>query len=259
MIDETRGNRLRFEYLTTQLFERYHRSLKIDGLGLVATTLVVLYVAANTRDTWPGALIVILGVTAAGVGGWWWLADPEASAAFEVLMDHTAREGEEMAAEAGGPPPTSLRHAEWWLRDNPASPGRWVMLTRLGRFDDARVGLQAAATTTPEEAFLKEVMLRQLDVFDRRQVTTADLHAAWSTLPDTRAKGLRRWCLAVLDGLVSAADGRDPWPALALARPDAQIEDPSVRRARYVRTVVVFHVLAAITLWFIVAGVASAT
>jgi hypothetical protein len=94
-------------------------------------------------------------------------------------------------------------------------------------------------------------MLRQLDVFDRRQVTTADLPVAWSTLPDTRAKGLRRWCLAVLDGLVNAADGRDPWPALAAARPDAQIVDSSVRRARYARTVVVFHLTATITLWFL--------
>lgn len=47
MIDEARGNRLRFEYLTGRFFERFQRSILIDAVGLIATAIVALYVAAG--------------------------------------------------------------------------------------------------------------------------------------------------------------------------------------------------------------------
>jgi hypothetical protein len=229
------------------------RSFLFD-LGLLALTLVATLGTANaTGRAELTAVVAMLGTAFAGSFSWGWLREADRQAALEVLLDHLAREQRLWVEATGTKLPSTVLGAERWLRANEGRPGTASILARLGRFDEARAAARSAPIQTPEDAFERDLIDRQLDLFEGRRLDTSSLHESWRQLSRGPVRDLRRWCLAILDAEQAVGDGRDGWPVLAAARADVEAVLERANAKTYARNLAILHVGVAALIWSIAA------
>jgi hypothetical protein len=251
-LDRKEG-RARVERLANELYGLVRRSLFFDVALLVVTLLVTLTTALVTRSGELTATAAILGTAVAGSFSWSWLGDTQRQAAFEVLMDHAVREPRLWAETTGTKLPTTARGAERWLRDHAGAPGTAAMLARLGRFEEARTAARAATIETPEDEFARELIERQLDLYEGERPDTTALHESWRRLPPGPVRDLRRWCIAIADAQQVVDDGHDGWPVLTAARGDVTSVHERASAKAYARNLAILHVGLAAGIWSIAA------
>jgi hypothetical protein len=114
-----------------------------------------------------------------------------------------------------------------------------VVLTDLGRLDAARAAFDAEEATGPEDAFKRDVNRRFADLYGGARPDTADLHERWAGLPDGVRRRHVRECLALLDGQVAIADGREAWRVIAAAGPEIGAVSPSMTTGWFALTIAV--------------------
>lgn len=205
-------------------------SVIIGAIGLIAG---LLFARSGSPD---GAIGVAAAAIALEVIPWAWLRHADSRAALELVMDHDRYERSEWRRDTGTKRPSNLKRLRAWSEGHPSGPGRASALLRLGRLEEADRAIALMPSSTPDEAFARDILLATRILFAGARPPVADLHASWRLLQDPVERRHLRECLALLDGQIAAAADEPVWPILAAARRDIDLILPGSRTWRLVLT-----------------------
>jgi hypothetical protein len=227
--------RARGARLGARLYGPINRAYRSSAIGAALGAAVSLALGLAIHDPFRAGLAGLAVALVGFAAGWWRILDPDLRAALELVSDHDCHERAEWKRETGTSVPIGVAAMRRWLVTHPSGPGRASVLLRMGQLEEADRAIDAIdaiEASTPEEAFSVDVLRQTRILLAGETPDSSPLHASWRVLPDGRERRHRRECLALLDAQIAVAGGRDPVPALALARHEIGAVHPSMRARR---------------------------